>query len=258
MPSAVCSLSQPPRLPARGAAVIVAAMHLALAIALLQMQPVQAPLRQAVLAAAPLMVSLWMPPAAAPPLPAAAASPTASPTARLQLPPTPLPSPPLAPVPAIDIALPPSSARTSGLGAPAPAAAPTAAPTTPAPTAAAVAAAVTATPVPPSTFTPTAPPPPPAPARKQVTAAAMGYLVPPPAEVPLASRRAGESGVVWLRVVVDVNGLPAQVQVQRSSGYPRLDAQAVAAMRQARFRPHTESGQTLEVEVLAPIEYPSE
>ncbi len=105
---------------------------------------------------------------------------------------------------------------------------------------------------------PTAAPAPPAPARKRLSADAVGYLVPPPAEVPLASRRAGESGVVWLRVVVDVRGLPALVQVQRSSGYPRLDAQAVYAMRQARFRPHTEGGAAIEVEVMAPIEYLTE
>ena len=55
-----------------------------------------------------------------------------------------------------------------------------------------------------------------------------------------------------------VGGLPAQVVVQRSSGYPRLDAQALGAMRQARFRPHTEDGVALEVEVIAPIEYPLE
>ena len=74
-------------------------------------------------------------------------------------------------------------------------------------------------------------------------------------EVPRASRRAGESGVVWLRVVVDTRGLPKLVQVQRSSGHARLDEQALFAMRQARFKPHTENGTPIEVEVIAPIEY---
>jgi protein TonB len=77
----------------------------------------------------------------------------------------------------------------------------------------------------------------------------------PPVEVPRLSRRAGESGVVWLRVVVDVHGLPAQVQVQRSSGHARLDEQALWAMRQARFKPQTENGTPIELEVTAPIEY---
>jgi len=73
--------------------------------------------------------------------------------------------------------------------------------------------------------------------------------------VPRASRRAGESGTVWLRVVVDRRGQPALVQVQRSSGHARLDEQALWAMRQARFQPHTEDGTPIEVEVIAPIEY---
>lgn len=64
--------------------------------------------------------------------------------------------------------------------------------------------------------------------------------------------------MVWLKVVVGVRGLPLSVQVQRSSGYPRLDEQAVWAMRQAGFRPQTENGSPIELEVAAPIEYPLE
>lgn len=103
-----------------------------------------------------------------------------------------------------------------------------------------------------------APPAPPPPARRVLAATAVQYLVLPPVEVPRASRRAGESGMVWLKVVVGVQGLPLSVQVQRSSGYPRLDEQAVWAMRQARFRPQTENGSPIELEVTAPIEYPLE
>ena len=84
------------------------------------------------------------------------------------------------------------------------------------------------------------------------------YLVLPAVQVPRAARRAGESGVVWLRVLVDVNGLPAQVQLYRSSGHARLDEQALWAMRQARFRPQSENGRAIELEVIAPIDYPLE
>ena len=52
--------------------------------------------------------------------------------------------------------------------------------------------------------------------------------------------------------------LPVQVSVYRSSGYARLDEQAVSAMRQARFVPYTEDGRAIEVEALAPVEYPAE
>lgn len=96
--------------------------------------------------------------------------------------------------------------------------------------------------------------PPPA-ARRQLPSAALRYLVEPPVELPRASRRAGEQGTVWLRVVVSAQGLPLQVSVQRSSGHARLDEQALWAMRQARFQPYTEDGRALEVEAVAVIEY---
>ncbi|HRD95227.1 MAG TPA: energy transducer TonB, partial [Rubrivivax sp.] len=102
---------------------------------------------------------------------------------------------------------------------------------------------------------PAPPASPPPPARRVVAATAVQYLVLPPVEVPRASRRAGESGMVWLKVVVNVAGLPSSVQVHRSSGFPRLDEQAVWAMRQARFKPQTEDGAPVELEVTAPIEY---
>lgn len=110
---------------------------------------------------------------------------------------------------------------------------------------------------------PPAPPPPPAPVpapappqRKLIPATAVRYTAEPPFEVPRASRRAGEHGTVVLRVVVSAQGLPLQISVQRSSGFPRLDEQALWAMRQARFQPYTEDGRALEVEALAPVEYP--
>lgn len=105
------------------------------------------------------------------------------------------------------------------------------------------------------TTAPPAQPASPSPAPRRVDATAVTYLSLPPVEVPRASRRAGESGVVWLRVVVDTRGLPKLVQVQRSSGHARLDEQAAWAIRQARFKPHTENNTPIEVEVIAPIEY---
>jgi periplasmic protein TonB len=100
------------------------------------------------------------------------------------------------------------------------------------------------------------PAPPPA-ARRVISAKAVRYLLEPPVEVPRLSQRAGEHGVVWLRVVVGVQGQPLQVDLFRSSGYSRLDEQALWAMRRARFTPHTEDGRPIEVEVIAPIEYPA-
>jgi protein TonB len=91
----------------------------------------------------------------------------------------------------------------------------------------------------------------------QVSINAVQYRILPPVELPRASRRAGESGTVWLRVRVDVTGAPAAVSLHQSSGHARLDEQALWAMRQARFKPYAEDGRALEVEVIAPVEYPA-
>lgn len=101
-------------------------------------------------------------------------------------------------------------------------------------------------------------PAPPPHAPKLLRADQVRYLVLPPAEVPLLSRRAGESGVVWLRVRIDMQGRPSRIGLHRSSGFKRLDEQAMAAMSQARFAPQFEDGVAIEVEVIAPIEYPAD
>lgn len=87
---------------------------------------------------------------------------------------------------------------------------------------------------------PAAPPPPPAP--REFQASAVSYLVPPVLTYPRVSRELGEQGSALLRVLVDERGRPTEIQVAKSSGYPRLDQQAVQAMRAARFKPHVEDG----------------
>jgi protein TonB len=86
-------------------------------------------------------------------------------------------------------------------------------------------------------------------------ASAIRYRVPPPVEVPLASRRLRESGTVLLRVLVDAQGLPRQITLHKSSGFARLDEQALAAMRQARFQAVNSDGQAIEWLVIAPLQY---
>ena len=85
-------------------------------------------------------------------------------------------------------------------------------------------------------------PPPPPPAPREFQASAVSYLVPPVLTYPRISRELGEQGSAILRVLVDEKGRPTEIQVVKSSGYPRLDQQAVQAMRAARFRPHVEDG----------------
>ena len=90
---------------------------------------------------------------------------------------------------------------------------------------------------------------------KLMSAGAIRYRVQPAIEVPLASRRLGESGTVLLRVVVDAQGQPRQISVHRSSGFARLDEQALVAMRAARFQPVTDAGTAIEWLVIAPLQY---
>jgi protein TonB len=199
-------------------------VHLAVAWGLLQLDPV----REAARGVAPLVVDLIAPPRPEPPPPAP------PPVPRPQAAPQPQP-----PLPVIAAAPAPTPAPETFTVPPPPEPAP------PQPSAAPTAVA------PPAVVAPA----PATPARKVVPPTAVQYLVLPPVEVPRLSRRAGESGTVWLRVLVDRRGQPSQVSVQRSSGHARLDEQALWAMRQARFKPYTENGQPFEIEVTAPVEY---
>jgi periplasmic protein TonB len=63
---------------------------------------------------------------------------------------------------------------------------------------------------------------------------------------PPASRRAGEEGTGVFRVLVDTNGRPLEVQVMKSSGFPRLDEAAVTAIHKWRFRAAVANGQAVQ------------
>jgi protein TonB len=63
---------------------------------------------------------------------------------------------------------------------------------------------------------------------------------------PPASRRAGEEGTGVFRVLVDTNGRPLEVQVLRSSGFPRLDEAAVIAIKKWMFRAAVANGQNVQ------------
>jgi periplasmic protein TonB len=216
---------QPRRRPA--SLIAIAAVHAALAWLLLQGDTVQRAVQQV----SPLMVALLQPPA---PQPQPAPMP---PLPRQNLS---LPAPTLLPPPDVRVADAPPAPVAVPAPAPVVAVAVAATPTAP--------VAVLADPAP--VRVAVAPPAPPV-----LAASAIRYRVPPAIEVPMASRRLGESGTVLLRVWVDAQGLPRQVSLHRSSGFARLDEQALAAMRQARFQPVTDGGQAIEWVVIAPLQY---
>lgn len=194
----------------RVAVALILALHGAAAWGLLQIDAV----REAVGDAVPQFVELIAPPAPEQPRPP---EPPAPP------PPQPLPKTP--PPPAPLIAATPLPATT------APAFVAPELPREPAPPEAVAMAAEPA---------PTAPPPPP-PAR-ELPASAIQYLEPPAPAYPRASRRLGESGLVIVRVFVDADGMPRQLQIAQSSGFVRLDEAALEGVRRARFKPPTENG----------------
>jgi protein TonB len=93
-----------------------------------------------------------------------------------------------------------------------------------------------------------APPPPPAPTtehkvvRTPPSTQGKGARISQP-EYPPASRRAGEAGTVTLKAWVDESGRCTQVDIVKSSGYPKLDEAAVKEVqRNWRLVPGKEDG----------------
>jgi len=81
------------------------------------------------------------------------------------------------------------------------------------------------------------------------------YVRPPAPRYPPESQRGRERGTVLLRVLVDAVGRPAQIQIERSSGFSRLDTAARVAVEKALFRPHEVNGIAQPAQVLIPIEF---
>jgi protein TonB len=79
------------------------------------------------------------------------------------------------------------------------------------------------------------------------------YLHNPPPAYPLIARRNGEQGTVTLRVLVARDGVPANVSLERSSGYTHLDRAALATVKGWRFVPAQERGEPIEAWLLVPI-----
>ncbi|WP_341887770.1 TonB family protein [Variovorax sp. YR752] len=196
----------------RTAVAAILTLHGVAAWGLLQVDVV----REAVGDAVPLFVDLIAPPAPEQPKPP---EPPAPP------PPRPLPKTPPPPAPLI-AAAPTTEPAPPAFVAPEP-------PREIAPPEPVVVAAEPAPPAP--------PPPPPAPAR-ELPASAIQYLEQPAPVYPRASRRLGETGQAIVRVFVDADGLPRQLQIAQSSGFVRLDEAALEGVRGARFKPPTENG----------------
>ncbi|CAK0740672.1 periplasmic protein TonB [Gammaproteobacteria bacterium] len=83
----------------------------------------------------------------------------------------------------------------------------------------------------------------------------VAYRNNPPPVYPLTARNRGIEGTVLLAVVVDVSGLPIQVEIRKSSGTLILDDAARKAVQHWRFEPARRAGQTLIATVEVPIRF---
>ena len=90
---------------------------------------------------------------------------------------------------------------------------------------------------------------------RQLPPGAVRYLVAPQLVMPRMSRRLGESGTVLLHILVDARGQLKSATVRKSSGFERLDSQALLDIRSARFAPYLEQGQPVEWEADAGLQY---
>lgn len=81
------------------------------------------------------------------------------------------------------------------------------------------------------------------------------YLQNPKPVYPPMSRRMGEEGKVVLRVRVSAHGLPLTVEIRQSSGFPRLDDAAKAAVERWRFVPARQGDEAVEASVLVPLSF---
>jgi periplasmic protein TonB len=79
------------------------------------------------------------------------------------------------------------------------------------------------------------------------------YLNNPAPRYPLIARRNGEQGTVTLKVLVTREGVPASVNVEKTSGSRHLDSAALETVKTWRFVPARQGGQAVEAWVLVPI-----
>lgn len=77
----------------------------------------------------------------------------------------------------------------------------------------------------------------------------------PPAPHPAALRERGIEGAVILRVKVDMQGRPADVQLLAGSGWRLFDEAALQQVRACRFIPATQGGQAIDSWVEFPVRF---
>ena len=70
---------------------------------------------------------------------------------------------------------------------------------------------------------------------------------------PRLSRRLGEEGTVWIGVWVSEKGKVEKAEIQKSSGYRRLDAAALKAAKKTHFIPAEKNGHPVATKIELPF-----
>ena len=84
--------------------------------------------------------------------------------------------------------------------------------------------------------------------------ATLAYDVYPPPRYPRQALRNGDTGTVVLRVLVDAQGWPKEVEIETSSGHHELDRAArTQVLSKWRFHPATRQGRPIPAYALVPI-----
>lgn len=81
------------------------------------------------------------------------------------------------------------------------------------------------------------------------------YLHNPKAPYPLLSQRRNEQGRVLVEVLIGVDGTAQRAQIKESSGYPRLDQQALATVLSWRYVPGKRGGVPQPMTYTVPINF---
>lgn len=101
---------------------------------------------------------------------------------------------------------------------------------------------------------PPAPPTPAAPTEIPVDVRA-AYANNPKPSYPLSSKRLNEQGVSRLRVLVGSDGRVQQIELEKSSGFSRLDQAAMATVRDWKFAPARRGDSAFSTWVIVPINW---
>jgi protein TonB len=110
------------------------------------------------------------------------------------------------------------------------------------------------------------PEPPRAPVPPPVAAVAVDASIPVPLEAidyldqarpqyPPQAKRARAQGTVYLRVIIDPEGRPREVHIERSSGFALLDHAAREALLKSLFRPYRENGVARSASAIVPVRF---